>query len=483
MPDQGPNEALAALLAEAEWSPRQLASSVNATFAAGTLSPTAGYAWLNGTVPKAANANRVAAAFALRLGREVTAAQIWPGIAPSAVVTPASHGLDGPWERSTAVNAVADSLTGGELNRRQFVAVSGTNLMRAVWAWLEPTGALPPGPGPTPGASGSTLADHIEHTIPALQRLDDAYGGAHLPFVEAQQRAVALVVREQRHPEQVMRRLLAASSAIGHLCGWMCHDAAQFGAAQRYWFTALRAAREVGDRPLAAHIIADLAFQAASLATAAGREPSHSAAGRRADHATEAVVLGEAACEIAARSPAAVRASVTSRLAVAYAAAGRRGEFHAAAARAQDLLAARDSGEPEWMYYLTPSHLACQAGYARIALGRRQLAHGDRAGRADITEGITLLRGGAYDVPPGDPSQRRALYEGAWLALGHASLAEYDESLSLAAGATARLGAVDSPRSADVLATLVGQLRPRLNNSLIRERLPGIEHALAAAHR
>lgn len=485
MAEQRPNAELAALLAEAELSPRQLASSVNAMFGAGSVSATAGYAWLGGTVPKAPTATRVAALLALRLGREVTAAQIWPGLAPSSAVIPASKGLDGPWERSIAVGAVTDWLTGGDLDRRRFVAVSGVTLMRAVWAWLEPLGTLPPGPGPFPGSGGSTLTDHIEASIPALQRLDDAYGGAaHLPYVEAQLRAVALVLREQRHPEQVVRRLLAASATLGQLCGWMSHDAGQPGAAQRHWFTALHAAREVGDRPLAAHIMADLCFQAASLASAAGRAPQGPAGARRADHAHDAVVLGEAACEIAVRSPATVRASVTSRLAAAYAAAGRREEFQAAAARAHDLLAARQDGaEPDWMYYLTPSHLACQAGYARIALGRRQLGHGDRSGRADVTEGINALRGGAFEVPAGDPSQRRALYEGAWLALGHASLADYDEALRLGESAAARLDTVDSPRSAEVLATLVSHLRPRHNNHLIREGLPGLERALGTARR
>jgi hypothetical protein len=482
--DQGPNSVLAALLAEAGWTPRQLAGAINTMFGAGVVNPTTGYGWLNrGAVPRRHLAYRAAAALSLCLGRTVTASQIWPSIPERESVLPASQGLNGPWDRSNAVGTLADWLTGTDPNRRQFAAVSGAALMGAVWAWLEPHGSLPQGPPPNSAAGGSALADQIESSIPALQRLDDAHGGAaHLPYVEAQLRAVILVVRDRRHPETVVRRLLAACATLGQLCGWMALDAGQPGTAQRHWFTALRAAREVGNRPLAAHILADLAFQAAST-------PMKGSSGRhnadpRGEHARDAVVLGEAALEIAARSPATVRASVASRLAFAYAAAGRRSEFQAAANRAHDALEARqDAREPDWMYFLTSSHLDCQAGYAHVAMGRRQLALGDRAGRSDLTDGIALLRTGAFAVPAGDPSQRRALYEGAWLALGHAGLGDYTEALALAETAAARLGEVDSPRSTDLLGDLVLDLRPRHNRAEVRERLPRIERVLGRTTR
>ncbi len=469
MADQRPNTVLAVLLTEAGWSPQQLSKAVNDIFGVGTITRTAGYAWLRGNVPRAAIAPRIAAALTLRLGREVTAPQIWPELpgGESPRVEPASQGLDGPWDRAAAVEAILDLLAPGDLGRREFVAVSGAALLRAVGAWLDPHSTGPLGPPPAT-APGSVLLEHVEASIPLLQRLDDAHGGAaHLPYVEAQLSAVALVLRQGGHPEQVTRGLLAACATIGQLCGWMALDAGQQAAAQRHWFRALRAARAVGDRPLAGHVLADLAFQAAC---------------GDAEHAQDGVVLGEAAADVVSRSPATVRASVSSRLALAYAASGRRGEFDAAAGLARDHLAARREGrEPGWMYFLTESHLDCQAGYAHILMGRRQISLGDRAGRADLQTGVSLLRTGAHQRPEGDPSERRALYEGAWLALGHGWLTDYDESLRLAERATGRLSRVDSPRSTHILDTLVAHLRARTGNREIRERLPGIEASLNKA--
>ena len=85
------------------------------------------------------------------------------------------------------------------------------------------------------------------------------------------------------------------------------------GLAQRYLFTALRAAREVGYHSMAAHVLGDLAFQAASRGCPA-----------------DAVPLGEAAARVAATASAGVRASVQTRLAYGYAVAGRLDDFERA---------------------------------------------------------------------------------------------------------------------------------------------------------
>jgi hypothetical protein len=302
-----------------------------------------------------------------------------------------------------------------------------------------------------------------------LQRLDDAHGGAaHLSYVETQLRAVGLVLSEEHHGEPTVRRLIAAAATLGQLCGWMALDAGDDGAAQRHWFKALRAAHAIGDRPLAAHILADLSFQAASSI----------------GNLKDALVLGEAAAHTAGRSPATVRASVISRLAFAYAAAGRRTEFDHARDQARTALDQRhDAREPSWMYFLTDSHLDCQAGYALIALGRRQLALGDRAGRRELERGTRLLGAGAHAVPIGDPSQRRALYEGAWLALGHFGLGDHQHACDLAAVAASRLDRVRSPRSTRILDDFAADLRARRRNPVVRDFLPGFERALVQAAR
>jgi hypothetical protein len=141
------------------------------------------------------------------------------------------------------------------------------------------------------------------------------------------------------------------------------------------------------------------------------------------------------------------------------------------------------SGEPEWLYFLTANHLDCQAGYALINLGRCQLAAGDRvAGRAALREGAALLRTGAYARPLDDQSsQRRALFEGAWLALGYAEHGKLEDACDVGRVAVQRLATVASPRSAAVLGDLRATLRRRTRNAHVADFLPELEQALATA--
>lgn len=216
----------------------------------------------------------------------------------------------------------------------------------------------------------------------------------------------------------------------------MAFDAGQHGLAQRYFFTGLRSAHESGYRAMEAHILADLAFQATSI-------------GESADGAA----LGEAAAHVAERTPASVRASVSSRLAYAYAGVGRVTECERAWLESRDQMAdRRPEQDPEWMYYLTPNHLDCQAGYSLILTGRRLAADGDQAsGRALLRKGESLLRTGAYARSIDDSSQRRALFEGAWLALGYTAQGKLEDACAVTRMALPRLGQVRSPRSVSVL--------------------------------
>jgi hypothetical protein len=225
------------------------------------------------------------------------------------------------------------------------------------------------------------LVGQINVMVPILQRLDDANGGgAYLPCVGAQFRSIALLLRETELTGNIERRLFAALAELGQLAGWMAFDAGQHGLAQRYFFTALRCAREAGYRSIAAHVLADLAFQAATCA-----------------HGQDAVTLGEAARDASRRATPAVRASVLTRLAYGYAVAGRIDDHDTAFHAALDNLSVSNGAvEPAWMYYLTEEHLHAQAGYALVHAGtladnptRRMFMH----------RGEQLLRGGAHDLP------------------------------------------------------------------------------------
>jgi hypothetical protein len=465
MPDRDANERLDTLLVEAGWTPRALARELNATFGQGTVSATAPYFWRDhGAIPHAPLPALVAHTLSVRLGRRVTVAEIWDHRAhDSPQVQLASAGMNHPWS-VTGTRAVAqDWLMGGLVDRRQFLAVSGSTLVTAVSAYLSaelPSApALPPDP-----VERDPLIEQIEASIPLLQQLDDAKGGAaSLGYIGAQLRAVALVLHEGTYSAAIIRRLLIALADLGQLAGWMAFDANQHGLAQRYFFTGLRAAHDAGYSAMAAHILADLSFQA----TTRGNQ-------------SDGVALGEAAHRHATRSSAGVRASVDSRLAYAYAADGRINEFEHTYATAVDALAGRDpAADPPWLYYLTPNHLDCQAGYALVLAGREHLAEGDRAGRALLRRGTRLLRTGAHDRPLGDASQRRALYEGAWLSLAYSAHGDLEVACGEARTAIGRLSSVRSPRSNALLHQLSTDFRRRTRNSHVAEVLPELDRALA----
>jgi hypothetical protein len=469
MPRGEANERLAALLADAGWTPRALARELNATFGKGTVSATAPYFWRDhGGVPHAPLPALVSYTLSDRLGRRVTVADIWGNRAlDSPQMQLASAGMNHPWSIAGTRMVAQDWLAGGLVDRRHFLAVSGSTLADAVSAYLAaelPTAAAVP---PVPGG-GDLLVEQIEASIPLLQQLDDAKGGAAgLGYIGAQLRAVALVLHEGTYPAAATRRLLVALADLGQLAGWMAFDANQHGLAQRYFFTGLRAAHDAGYTAMAAHILADLSFQAASIG-----------------HRSDGVMLGEAARRHAARAPAGVRASVDSRLAYAYAADGRITEFEYTYTGAANTFAGRDpASDPAWLYYLTLGHLDCQAAYALVLAGRDHLAGGDRAGRAMLRRGTALLRTGAHDRPLDDSPQRRALYEGAWLALAYAARGDLESACDEARTAIGRLGSVHSPRSNALLHQLSTDFRRRTRNPHVADLLPELDRALASQAR
>lgn len=462
------NRALAAYLVEAGLGPRKLAREINRIFGAGTLAETAPYHWRDsGRVPRAPLPRLAAYVISRRIGRVVTVQDLWPGHSDpldGTLVLLASAGLDGPWSFADTMQVAEDWLLGGLVDRRLFLSVSGAALAGAVRVYLSAQ-AGPASIGVPTASADDPLVDQIEASIPALQALDDEHGGAAgLTYVGAQVRTTLLLLRDGGHTDRTTRRLLVVLADLAQLAGWKSLDAARPGLAQRYYFTGLRAAHDAGYRSMEAHILADLAFQSASVGDS-----------------SDGVMLGEAARRTAEHSTGNVQASVQSRLAYAYAAAGRVDDCERtwAAAHAQ-LASGRREGEPDWMYYLTPNHLDCQAGYAMIRAGRHLLASGSAArGRATLRKGEALLRTGAHARPVDAPNQRRALYEGAWLALGYTAHRKLDEACAVTRMALPRLEAVRSPRSTALLRELAGELRKRKRNQTVSELLPDLDNALA----
>ncbi|MFF1676126.1 carph-isopro domain-containing protein [Streptomyces sp. NPDC058256] len=464
------NQVLTACLDELGWNPKVLARRINKAFGTGTVAESAPYHWRDaGRVPRQPLPAMAAYVLSQELGRGVSVGELWQGRAADApMLVPADENLGQPWTREGLSRIVEDWVLSGLVDRRRFLAMSGAMLLASVSRYLSGTTGN--------GTSVPRLADEhlvdplvtqVEQNLPLLQLLDDEHGGArHLPYVGAQFRSVGLLLHGGGHSNEVTARMTRALAEIGQLAGWMAFDSADHGLAQRYFVTALHAAHQVNDRALCAHILADMSFQAASR-----------------QYPSDAVELGEAARRVSESATSTVRASVLSRLAHGYAAAGRFDDFERASGQARELIEAGGGGsgeEPRWMYFLTPNHLECQAGYSLINLGRSMVRDGAKVpGCRHVRRGEALLESGAYAVGKGDPSQRRALFEGAWLAMGYNVSGDLERACEIGRKATARLDNVRSPRSVELLRELAVDLRHKQKNPYVHSFLPELEHRLS----
>jgi hypothetical protein len=193
---------------------------------------------------------------------------------------------------------------GGLVDRRRFLAISGARLLAIVAQYLDGTaGRGQYTPRMTSSLGTDPLVDQVEQHLPMLQLLDAQHGGARQLSTSEHSSGLSGFL-EGGHSPAVASRLIRALAEIGQLAGWMAFDAADHGLAQRYFVTALRAAHQVNDLPLCAHILGDLSFQAASRG-----------------HPADAIALGEAARRASDAAPLAVRASILPWLAYAYATA------------------------------------------------------------------------------------------------------------------------------------------------------------------
>ncbi|MFE6592551.1 carph-isopro domain-containing protein [Streptomyces sp. NPDC057781] len=463
------NEVLSGCLDELGWSPKLLARKLNRVFGVGTVAESAPYHWRDaGRVPRSPLPAMAAYVLSQELGRVISVEELWQGKAADApMLIAADASLGHSWNVQGLGHIVEDWVIGGLLDRRRFLAISGSGLLAAVSHYLDGTagrGAF--SPRIADAGHADPLVTQVEQNLPLLQLLDDENGGArHLPYVGAQFRAVGLLLHEGAHSDTATTRLIRALAEIGQLAGWMAFDSTDHGLAQRYFVTALRAAHQVNDRALCAHILADMSFQAATR-----------------QHPADAIALGEAARRASEGGTAGVRASVLSRLAHGYATAGRGADFERTSELARELIEQRSETElePRWMYFLTPNHLECQAGYSLIGLGRSALHQGGRSvGRSFVRRGEALLETGAHGVERGDPSQRRALFEGAWLALGYSASGELERACDIARRAASRLATVRSPRSTALLRQLAVELRRKQRNPHVGTLLPELEEQLA----
>ncbi|MFE3047672.1 transcriptional regulator [Streptomyces albidoflavus] len=220
--------------------------------------------WEQGQEPDA-DAQRVLADL-LRVPHPQIQAQRWPQWLPVWEVT----GLTAPWTEAGTVEALADLVGSGRLDRRGFLTITGAALTGLAASWVEAPSAF------ASALNGDRVTDKmvstIEQRISTLRTLDDQLGGARL--LEQARGDLALItglLSAGRYTDQIRVRLYALAARVSHLTGWMAYDAGLRSAGQRYYVGALRSARTAGDDAFGAFILAEMGVHVSEAGRTAER--------------------------------------------------------------------------------------------------------------------------------------------------------------------------------------------------------------------
>jgi Helix-turn-helix domain len=263
------------------------------------------------------------------------------------------------WSPAVTARALGE-LTGEQVDRRGFLALTGSALAATAATWAQTGPGILADTGAASGLKGTSL-DRLAARLADLRALDDELGGtavlqlarAELGWLSAQAaRATTSDV------DQCALGGLVAEGA--RLCGWAMLDAGLSAAAQAHYVLALRCTADVGDGLAGANVLAGMSFQAMLDGQVA-----------------DALNLLDVA-EQRARTGGSPQLSalLATRRARAHA---RGGDARAcglalhAAERALDR--AGDGGEePSWIYFFDAAELAAQSGACWVELGRPEQA-------------------------------------------------------------------------------------------------------------
>jgi transcriptional regulator with XRE-family HTH domain len=279
--------------------------------------------------------------------------------------------LTAPWSHRGTVE-VAVMLSGGDsrVKRRVFLSLTGTALTAPAHQWL----VHEPGPLES-GLSGrrvsAELADRLPPMIAELRAMDDVGGGGTvLSLVQHDFGWVAGLLEQASYDEPTGRKLHVALAELGQLAGWGAFDSGHPGLAQRYHIAALRAAHTANDRPLGAHILGFMAYQATRQARPA-----------------EAVTLIETALAgVRGRETPALLAELYIKQADALATLRDGADCTAAISKARTHVeqVSPDDDLP-YLYWVTPAEITAYGGQCFLQLG--DTGHATTL----LDEGITLL--------------------------------------------------------------------------------------------
>ena len=460
------NQALAAALQAAQWTPRELVRALNPRLeAAGqpTLHPTAGRAWLNGAQPRSATVRRLTATVLTEAtGTPFTAAGLWGERAATGAKAEKTATDDLLGRRSIAdVLDTATAWTATDPHEQAILHPAGdSQLLSAVWDATRQNAR----PILAPGGQEQVLpafVDVLEGHLGRLRRLDDTAGGGALSqrYVRTELAGVLGLLRHGTYSTDVGTRLLATASGMAQLAGWMAFDADLHAAAQRYQLLAIRLARAADDTTTVGNVLGMLAYQ-------------HAAAGKPA----AALRYAEAAVDHTTRSSPLVRARAWGRMATAHAAAGDITAFRDATDRCRILLERRRDDDPPSLYYFTPEQVSAEAGHALVELAAATPAHTRRL----LTEATTLLSP-LTDHGPTSGFPRSALLHGIHLARAHLLARDPDSTAATLLQLADHVPDVQSIRCRNLLRHIRRLAGTRMRSADRAHALTAVDRALSAS--
>jgi hypothetical protein len=218
--------------------------------------------------------------------------------------------------------------------------------------WLSPVPEQPVNGRPAGRVTAEEM-DRLEETTRLFRSWDaQCGGGLRRMAVVGQLHEVTELLRDS-FPPSLSERLFRTASELALLAGWMAYDVGMQPSAQRYFVLALHAAREAGDTPLGAHVLATMARQMIHI--------------NRAQDALELVHLAQYGSH--GTTTARVQSMLAAMEARAYANLGDSDNCRRAIAAAEDLFPgdtghAGRNGDPSWVSFFTEAELNGENGHS-----------------------------------------------------------------------------------------------------------------------
>ncbi|MFF2374796.1 hypothetical protein ACFVUW_10470 [Streptomyces xiamenensis] len=448
-----PATLLGTLLEEANLTPTQLAAEVS-QLTGRQHHPAQAFRWRSQVVPRTPTRRAIAAVLTSAMDREVTPDDIWPGLPDQ----PSDRIVSSQWTVPELLRLSIEQAEWAGNTAGLRTTKAAQSVLRGFHSHTERWEAVTAGACQPDGQ----LADSAQTLVTAYRRMDDnpaAIVGSDLRImVDAAAAGIVRILR--RHPgrQRHITQLLQALAHLSQLSGWIAAEIGHLRTADHRLLLGLRAAHAAGDRPLGAHILADLAFTAAC-----SRRPR------------VAALMADGAAQAVGHASAAAQAAVWGRVAFARAVAGDPAGMHEAkrhALRAATVM--RPAADAPWAYYLTPEHVEVQCGYAHVALARHSGQN-----RTMLVSGHQLMESaGTQGYAAGPPDPRRCGWEMAWVAWSLMRQRRLDGACEAANSALDHYSTVPTARTRILLTDLHTSMARYAGTQVVESVLPRLAQVI-----